>query len=100
MTDFVLPVQRRYFTVMPDEVLKTPPRLLVCWDRETGWGHVAAELSDGARPAFLAFHRFSGGDWQTVCAPFVAAGYMVLAEYDRDDGLLEVRLELTARVAN
>lgn len=100
MTDFVVPTQRRSETFFPDETPNTPTQLLICWDRETGWGHIATEPPRATSPRFVAFHRFCTGDPKTVCAPFVAAGYTVLAQRDLADGLLEVRLAHLDKAAN
>jgi len=43
-------------------------RLVIRWDRETGWGHLAiAETNTGAA-RFVGFHRFADGGDDTVLA--------------------------------
>lgn len=71
-------------------------RLLVRWDRETGWAHVAvAEPGAGAR--FAGFHRFAGGGAEAVVAELAAAGCVTAPALRVDDELMEIEAVLVRR---
>jgi hypothetical protein len=69
-------------------------RLVVRWDRETGWAHVAVAEpgTDGAR--FAGFHRFAAGGAEAVVAELAAAGCVTAPPLRVDDELMEVEAVL------
>lgn len=79
-------------------------RLVVRWDRETGWAHLGIAASDPSRTRFAAFHRFAAGGADAVAAELVAAGCVTGSAQCLDDGLMEIdavllRQEVTAGAA-
>ncbi|GAA1957863.1 hypothetical protein [Amycolatopsis minnesotensis] len=68
-----------------------PQRLLVHWDRETGWAHLAVAEPDGANPRFAGFHRFPNGDTGSVLATLTEAGWDVGRAAELGDGMLGVQ---------
>ncbi|MFC4852676.1 hypothetical protein [Actinophytocola glycyrrhizae] len=65
-------------------------RLVVRWDRETGWAHVATVVPGTGRTRFTGFHQFAGGDPAAVVAELVASGCVTTSQPRRDDDLMEV----------
>jgi hypothetical protein len=63
-------------------------RLVVRWDRETGWAHVAVAEPGGTR--FAGFHRFAGGGAEAVVAELAAAGCVTAPPLRVDDELMEI----------
>ncbi len=64
--------------------------LVVRWDRETGWGHLAVVVLGAERPRFRCFHRFAEGDPVAVVAELVASGCVPAGAPRRVDDLMEV----------
>ncbi|QWF76685.1 hypothetical protein [Amycolatopsis sp. CA-230715] len=66
-------------------------RLLVHWDPETGWAHLAVAEPGGANPRFAGFHRFPSGDTDSVLAALTEAGWDAGQPTELEDGMLGVR---------
>lgn len=66
-------------------------RLLVHWDRETGWAHLAVAEPDGTNPRFAGFHRFPSGTTESVLTELTRAGWDVGNAVELGDGMLGVR---------
>ena len=83
MTDTTLaPVLRR------DGAVATA--IVVRWDRETGWGHLAVVVPGAGRARFAGFHRFADGDPVAVVAELVASGCVTTGAPRRDGDVVEV----------
>ncbi|MFL6121179.1 hypothetical protein [Actinophytocola sp.] len=65
-------------------------RLVVRWDGETGWAHLAVAVSEIGRLRFAGFHRFANGSTEAVLAELAAAGCVTASEPRLDDDLLEI----------
>jgi hypothetical protein len=72
-------------------------RLVVRWDRETGWAQVAVAEPGAARARFAGFHQFTGGGADTVVAELAAAGCVTADPVRADDGLMEIEAVLGRR---
>lgn len=72
-------------------------RLVVRWDRETGWAHVAVADPDTGGARFAGFHRFSGGGAEAVAADLAAAGCVTAPALRVDDELMEIEAVLARR---
>lgn len=72
-------------------------RLVVRWDRETGWAHLAIAVPDAARPRFVGFHRFTDGAADAVLAELAAAGCVTASTPRHDDDLMELDAVLARR---
>jgi hypothetical protein len=94
LTDTTLAPQLRHEGV-PGQ--GTAVRLVVRWDRETGWGHLAIVEPGAARARFTGFHRFADGDPVTVIAELVAAGCRTIAAPRHGDDLVEVHAVLACQ---
>ena len=71
-------------------------RLVVRWDRETGWGHLAIAAPGVDRLRFAGFHQFASGGTETVLAELADAGCVIASLPRVDDGDL---LEIDALIA-
>jgi hypothetical protein len=72
-------------------------RLVVRWDRETGWAHLAIAAPDTGRARFAGFHRFAGGSADAVLAELAAAGCVTASEPRLDGDLMEIETVLALR---
>jgi hypothetical protein len=72
-------------------------RLVVRWDRETGWAHLAVAGPGTGRARFAGFHRFSGGGSDAVAAELAAAGCVTAPPSRVDDHLMEIEAVLVCR---
>lgn len=75
----------------------TTVRLVVRWECETGWAHLAIAEPGAGRARFAGFHRFSGGGEQAVVAELAAAGCVVASPSRVDDELMEIEAVLACR---
>jgi hypothetical protein len=94
----------RVFRHRVDAVEAGTVRLVVRWDRETGWAHLGTAEPDADRTRFAGFHRFAGGSADVVAAELTAAGCVTGCAQRLDDGLMEIeavlgRREVTAGAA-
>ncbi|GAB1511303.1 hypothetical protein [Actinophytocola sp. KF-1] len=64
--------------------------LVVRWDRETGWAHLAVAAPGAERPRFTGFHRFADGDPVAVVAALVASGFAATTAPRADGDVVEV----------
>ena len=71
--------------------------LVVRWERETGWAHLAIAVPGAARARFVGFHRFTGGGAETVLAELAAAGFVTASKPRRADDLMEISAVLARR---
>lgn len=69
-------------------------RLVVRWDRETGWAHLAIAVPGSGPVCFAGFHRFSGGSAEAVAAELAAAGCVSAPPLHLDDTLSEIEAVL------
>jgi hypothetical protein len=69
-------------------------RLVVRWDRETGWAHLAIAVPGSGPVCFAGFHRFSGGSAEAVAAELAAAGCVSAPPLHLDDALSEIEAVL------
>lgn len=69
-------------------------RLVVRWDPETGWAHVAVTDSPTEGMRFAGFHRFAGGAAEAVTAELAAAGCVTAPPLRVDDHLMEIEAVL------
>lgn len=69
-------------------------RLIVRWDRETGWAHLAIAVSSSGPVCFAGFHRFAGGSAEAVAAELAAAGCLSAPPLHLDDMLSEIEAVL------
>ena len=65
-------------------------RLIVRWDRETGWAHLAIAVPGTERARFAGFHRFARGTAVAVAAELAAAGCVSAPPLHVDDTLSEI----------
>lgn len=72
-------------------------RLVVRWDRETGWAHLAIAVPGAGRAGFAGFHRFAGGGAEAVVAELAAAGCVTASGPRLDDELMEIEAVLARR---
>jgi hypothetical protein len=82
-------------TVLTRELARIPEsgtaRLVVRWDRETGWGHLAIAGTGTGAPRFVGFHRFVNGGDDTVLAELATAGCVTTsAPRLADDDFMEL----------
>jgi hypothetical protein len=71
--------------------------LVVRWERETGWAHLAIAVPGAARARFVGFHRFAGGGAETVLAELAAAGFVTASKPRRAGEFLETGAVLARR---
>ncbi|WP_370964146.1 hypothetical protein [Amycolatopsis sp. cg9] len=71
-----------------------PTRLIVRWDRETGWAHLAIAVPGAGPACFAGFHRFAGGSAGAVAAELAAAGCASAPPLHLDDALSEIEAVL------
>ncbi|WP_439380952.1 hypothetical protein [Amycolatopsis lexingtonensis] len=71
-----------------------PTRLIVRWDRETGWAHLAIAVPGTGPACFAGFHRFAGGSAGAVAAELAAAGCVSAPPLHLDDALSEIEAVL------
>lgn len=69
-------------------------RLVVRWDRETGWAHLAIAVPGSGPVRFGGFHRFSGGSAEAVAAELAALGCVSAPPLHLDDTLSEIEAVL------
>ncbi|MEU0796755.1 hypothetical protein ABZ342_42395 [Amycolatopsis sp. NPDC005961] len=69
-------------------------RLIVRWDRETGWAHLAIAVPGSGLACFAGFHRFAGGSTEAVAAELAAAGCVSAPPLHLDDMLSEIEAVL------
>lgn len=69
-------------------------RLIVRWDRETGWAHLAIAVPGSGPACFVGFHRFAGGSAQAVAAELATAGWASAPPLHLDDMLSEIEAVL------
>lgn len=69
-------------------------RLIVRWDRETGWAHLAIAVPGTGPVCFAGFHRFAGGNAEAVAAELADAGYVSAPPLHLDDMLSEIEAVL------
>jgi hypothetical protein len=74
-------------------------RVVVRWDRETGWAHLAVALPDTGATRFVGFHRFAEGGPDAVVAELADAGCVTASAPRLDDELMEIEAVLTLRQA-
>lgn len=72
-------------------------RLVVRWDRETGWAHLATALTGTEIACFAGFHRFAGGSAEAVAAELAAAGCVCAPPLHLDEGISEIEAVLVPR---
>ncbi|WP_410675289.1 hypothetical protein [Amycolatopsis sp. cmx-4-68] len=72
-------------------------RLVVRWDRETGWAHLAVAMAGTEIACFAGFHRFAGGSAEAVAAELAASGCVCAPPLHLDDGLSEIEAVLVPR---
>lgn len=72
-------------------------RLIVRWDRETGWAHLAIAVPGTEQTRFAGFHRFTGGTTDAVAAELAAAGCVSAPPLHIDDTLSEIEAVLAHR---
>jgi hypothetical protein len=72
-------------------------RLVVRWDRETGWAQLAIAVPGTGRARFAGFHRFACGADQVVADELAAAGCVVGSPSRVDDELMEIEAVLACR---
>jgi len=81
-----------------DAVPSAGTRLVVRWDRETGWAHLALAAPGTGTARFAGFHQFSTGGAETVAAELAAAGCVTGAPSPAGDGLMTIEGVLAAEV--
>lgn len=69
-------------------------RLIVRWDRETGWAHLAIAVPGTGPVCFAGFHRFAGGTAEAVAAELAVAGCLSAPPLHLDDHLSEIEAVL------
>jgi hypothetical protein len=69
-------------------------RLIVRWDRETGWAHLAIAVPGTGPACFAGFHRFAGGSAEAVATELAAAGCVSAPPLHLDDMLSEIEAVL------
>jgi hypothetical protein len=69
-------------------------RLVVRWDRETGWAHLGIAVPGTGCTRFAGFHRFTGGGEDAVVAELTAAGCVTASAPRLDDELMELEAVL------
>jgi hypothetical protein len=74
-----------------------PIRLVVRWDRENGWAHLAVVVPGSGRARFAGFHRFTGGSTEAVVAELGTAGCVTASAPRVDDELMEIEAVLARR---
>jgi hypothetical protein len=72
-------------------------RLIVRWDRETGWAHLAIAVPGTERARFAGFHRFTRGTAEAVAAELATAGCVSAPPLHLDDALSEIEAVLRHR---
>ena len=72
-------------------------RLVVRWDRETGWAHLAVAVPGAGRARFAGFHQFASGGTEVVVAELAAAGCVTASAPRTDDEFMEIEAVLTRR---
>jgi hypothetical protein len=82
---------------LPDTLPDRTARVIVRWDRETGWAHLAVDVP-GAGPArFVGFHRFAEGGVDAVVAELAAGGCVDASASRLDDELMEIEAVFAPR---
>jgi hypothetical protein len=71
--------------------------MVVRWDGETGWAHLAVAEPGAGRARFVGFHRFAGGGADAVVAELAAAGCVTASGPRRADDLMEIEAVLALR---
>lgn len=71
--------------------------LVVRWDRETGWAHLAIAGAGTSVPRFAGFHQFAAGATEVVVAELAAAGCVTAPARLVDDGLMEIEAVLACQ---
>jgi hypothetical protein len=72
-------------------------RVVVRWDHETGWAHLAVAAPGADRARFVGFHRFADGGADTVVAELAAAGCGTASEPRRDAEFMAIEAVLAPR---
>jgi hypothetical protein len=72
-------------------------RLIVRWDRETGWAHLAIAVPGTERARFAGFHRFTSGTAEAVATELAAVGCVSAPPLHLDDSLSEIEAVLRNR---
>jgi hypothetical protein len=83
-----------------DAVPSAGTRLVVRWDRETGWAHLAFAAPGAGAPRFAGFHQFTAGGAETVAAELAAAGCVTGAPSPAGDGMMTIEGVLAEAVAD
>jgi hypothetical protein len=86
----------RVFRRDQDTVAETV-RLVVRWDRETGWAHLAIAVPGTGSARFAGFHQFADGDAGTVLTELAAAGCVIATDPRADDDLMELEAVAACR---
>jgi hypothetical protein len=73
-------------------------RLVVRWDRETGWAHLALAVPGTGTARFAGFHQFSAGGADTVVAELAAVGCVAGVPSPAEDGLMAIEGVFAAEV--
>jgi hypothetical protein len=88
------------FRLRHDAVPSVATRLVVRWDRETGWAHLAFAVPGAKTARFAGFHQFSAGGADTVVAELAAAGCVTGVPSPAADGLMAIEAVLAGEVAD
>src|SRR5438067_5369705 len=87
-------------TGSPDPDESSRDDIVVVWDRWSGWAHVASHRA-GAHdlPQFLGIIQLPAATPDALRAHFALSGCRVMTEYNVDDQLIEMRIEVPLHVA-
>lgn len=83
---------------LPDTVRAGTARVVVRWDRETGWAHLAVEVPGGGPARFVGFHRFAEGSVDVVVRDLAAVGCVSASVPHFDGELMQLEAGYAPRV--
>jgi hypothetical protein len=72
-------------------------RVVVRWDGETGWAHLAIAEPGDRCARFVGFHQFAGGGADAVVAELASAGCVIASAPRLDDDMMEIEAVLGLR---
>jgi hypothetical protein len=75
---------------LPKTVRAGTARVIVRWDVETGWAHLAVDARGDGPARFVGFHLFAGGGADVVAAELAAGGCVNASGPHFDGELMEI----------
>jgi hypothetical protein len=75
---------------LPDTANAGTARVVVRWDMETGWAHLAVDAGGDWPTRFVGFHRFAEGGVDVVAGELAAGGCVSVSAPHFDGELMEI----------